>query len=108
MARPATATIARFSTSYALPFTGATAAVVGTAGPDRVGSGSHLDAIRPVHHHASMRTTLTLDPDVARMIEEEAHRVRKPLTQVINDALRRGLTSSSGRRPAKAYRVKVH
>jgi hypothetical protein len=55
-----------------------------------------------------MRTTLTLDPDVARMIDEEVHRARKPLKQVINDALRRGLTSSSGRRPAKAYRVKVH
>jgi hypothetical protein len=55
-----------------------------------------------------MRTTLTLEPDVARMIDEEVHRVRKPLKQVINEALRRGLTSTGGRRPAKPYRVKVH
>lgn len=55
-----------------------------------------------------MRTTLTLDPDVAKMIEDEVHRVRKPLKQVVNDALRRGLTSSSGRRPVKRYKVAAH
>jgi hypothetical protein len=55
-----------------------------------------------------MRTTLTLDPDVAKMIEDEVHRVRKPLKQVVNDALRRGLTGSGGRRPARRYRVGVH
>jgi len=55
-----------------------------------------------------MRTTLTLDPDVARMIREQVHRVRKPLKQVVNDALRRGLTGPAGRRPRKAYRVQPH
>ena len=55
-----------------------------------------------------MRTTLTLDPDVARMIEEEVHRVRRPLKQVVNDALRRGLTSASRRPPMKPYRVRPH
>ena len=55
-----------------------------------------------------MRTTLTLDPDVAKMIEDEVHRVRKPLKQVVNEALRRGLTSSGNRRPAKPYRVRAH
>jgi hypothetical protein len=55
-----------------------------------------------------MRTTLTLDPDVARMLDEEVHRVRKPLKQVVNEALRRGLTSSGPRPPLKPYRVKVH
>lgn len=54
-----------------------------------------------------MRTTLTLDPDVARMIEEEVHRVRKPLKQVVNDALRRGLTSARPA-PRKRYRVRAH
>jgi hypothetical protein len=42
------------------------------------------------------------------MLDEEVHRVRKPLKQVVNDALRRGLTSAGGRKPAKAYRVTVH
>lgn len=56
-----------------------------------------------------MRTTLTLDPDVARMIEEEVHRRRVPIKQVVNDAIRRGLSSSvaSGRRP-KPYKLVPH
>ena len=55
-----------------------------------------------------MRTTLTLDADVARMVAEEVHRVRKPLKEVVNDALRRGLTSPGGRRRLKPYRVRPH
>lgn len=54
-----------------------------------------------------MRTTLTLDPDVVRLIEDEVHRVRQPLKQVINDALRRGLTTG-GRPPRTRYRVRPH
>jgi hypothetical protein len=55
-----------------------------------------------------MRTTLTLDPDVARMLEEEAHRLRKPFKQVVNDAIRRGLAPrAQGRAPAR-YRVRPH
>lgn len=55
-----------------------------------------------------MRTTLTLDPDVARMIEDEVHRVRKPLKHVVNEALRRGLTSPGARAPAKPFSVRPH
>ncbi|HSD30210.1 MAG TPA: antitoxin [Vicinamibacteria bacterium] len=55
-----------------------------------------------------MRTTLTLDPDVARMIDDEVHRVRKPLKEVVNDALRRGLSSAEGRRRPKPYRLRPH
>jgi Arc/MetJ-type ribon-helix-helix transcriptional regulator len=55
-----------------------------------------------------MRTTLTLDPDVARMISEEVHRGRKPMKEVVNDALRRGLSSPAGRDRLKAYRVRPH
>ena len=52
-----------------------------------------------------MRTTLTLDPDVAGLLEEEVHRQRKPFKQVVNDAIRRAL--SPGPAPAtKPYRVK--
>jgi hypothetical protein len=55
-----------------------------------------------------MRTTLTLDPDVARLVEAEVHRARKPMKQIVNDALRRGL--SGGSRPArrKPYRLQPH
>ena len=53
-----------------------------------------------------MRTTLTLDPDVARLIEEEAHRQRKPIKQIVNAALRRGLVPPD--QPREPYRVRPH
>ncbi len=56
-----------------------------------------------------MRTTLTLEPDVARLLEAEVHRLRQPLKQVVNQALRRGLTASAGRNSeGKRYRVRPH
>lgn len=68
---------------------------------------THLDARKARHHDVWVRTTLTLDPDVARMLQEEAHRLRKPFKDVVNDAIRRGLAPQ--RRAATApYRVKVH
>lgn len=44
-----------------------------------------------------MRTTLTLDDDVARLVEEAVHRERRPMKQVVNDALRRALGSTAVR-----------
>jgi hypothetical protein len=55
-----------------------------------------------------MRTTLTLDPDVARMLEEESHRQRKPFKQIVNEAIRRGLSPRAGVRSAAPYRVRPH
>lgn len=55
-----------------------------------------------------MRTTLTLDPDVERLIEQEIHRVRRPFKQIVNDAIRRGLAPRLADAPDKPYRVKVH
>jgi hypothetical protein len=55
-----------------------------------------------------MRTTLTLDPDVERMLEDEVHRVRRPFKQVVNDAIRRGLAPRLGDSPSEPYRVKPH
>jgi hypothetical protein len=53
-----------------------------------------------------VRTTLTIDADVQRLLEQEAARSRKPFKQVVNEALRRGLT----RHEAKARKlvVRVH
>jgi hypothetical protein len=45
-----------------------------------------------------MRTTVTLDPDLHRLLKEAERRSGKPFKQVLNDAVRAGL----GRRPAKA------
>jgi hypothetical protein len=33
-----------------------------------------------------MRTTLTLDPDVVQLLEEEKHRQRRPFKEIVNDA----------------------
>ena len=55
-----------------------------------------------------MRTTLTLDPDVARLVEAEVHRARKPMKQVVNDALRRGLAGAGRSAKRKPYRVQPH
>jgi hypothetical protein len=54
-----------------------------------------------------MRTTLTLDPDVARLLAEEAHRQRKPFKQVVNEAIRRGLSPRPSARLGR-FRVRPH
>lgn len=38
-----------------------------------------------------MRTTLTIDDDLFMQLHREAEETRKPLRQVVNEALRRGL-----------------
>jgi hypothetical protein len=48
-----------------------------------------------------MRTTLTLDPDVVALLEQEGRRLRKPFKQIVNEALRRALTGGRGPRPAR-------
>jgi hypothetical protein len=55
-----------------------------------------------------VRTTLTLDPDVARLLEEEVHRLRRPFKQVVNDAIRRGLSPALADTPTRPYRTLVH
>jgi hypothetical protein len=50
-----------------------------------------------------MRTTLTLDPDVSELLEQETHRQQKPFKRVVNEALRKGLTRSV--RPQHRVRV---
>ena len=48
-----------------------------------------------------MRTTVTLEPDVERMIRESMHRSRTSFKETLNQALRRGLggTPAAGERP---------
>jgi hypothetical protein len=51
---------------------------------------------------------LTLEPDVARLIEDAAAEQRKPIKQIVNEALRRGLLPRDARRPARRFRVNPH
>ena len=55
-----------------------------------------------------MRTTLTLDPDVVRLLEEEARRQRKSWKQVVNESIRRGLLPAPRSRPTARYQVRPH
>jgi hypothetical protein len=52
-----------------------------------------------------MRTTLTLDDDVAAKLKAEARQAGRPLRDVVNDTLRRGLASR--RAPAKRLPFKI-
>ena len=54
-----------------------------------------------------MRTTLTLDPDVAQTLRTRMATRKAPMKQVINEALRRGL-SIEPESPSKPFRVKAY
>jgi hypothetical protein len=60
------------------------------------------------HQDAYMRTTLTLDDDIAARLKELAHRKGISFKAAVNSVLRRGLTAPerSGRR-AKPFRVRT-
>jgi hypothetical protein len=58
------------------------------------------------HHNAPMRTTLTLDPDVAAKARMGSTRLGKPFKEVINEALRIGLEQVLNPPTAKPYRTK--
>ena len=55
-----------------------------------------------------MRTTLTIDDDLADRIQELRRRHGHSLKQVINDLLREGLHSRQSRPRAKKYRTRVY
>ena len=52
-----------------------------------------------------MRTTLTLDPDVAAKAKKSAAKLRKPFKQIINAALRIGLDEVLKPPRRKPYRT---
>ena len=55
-----------------------------------------------------MRTTLTLDPDVAERIRQEMRRTGKGLKALVNESLRAGLGISGSIRKPTRFRVKPH
>lgn len=54
-----------------------------------------------------MRTTLTIDPEIAARIKQEVALGKRPLKAVVNDALRKGLGLEPIKR-SKPYRIKPH
>ncbi len=54
-----------------------------------------------------MRTTLTLDPDVAAKAKRGAAKLGKPFKEIVNAALRIGLDQVLNPPAAKSYRTKA-
>ncbi len=52
-----------------------------------------------------MRTTLTLDEDVADFLKMQCRLQGKPFKQVVNDVLRRGMTPRSERPEVPPFRI---
>ncbi len=53
-----------------------------------------------------MRTTLTLDDDLADALKERARLLDKPFKQVVNDTLRRGLSPAAIQEERPVFVVK--
>ncbi|MEI6396396.1 MAG: antitoxin [Verrucomicrobiota bacterium] len=62
---------------------------------------TRLDSKWVWHHAVEMRTTVTLDEDVERLLREPTHRSRSSFKETLNQAIRTGL----GRSPGKASRA---
>ena len=93
---------------------GAWACVIGGVVWNALGSGLYrLVGICDVSYEdAGMRATLTIDDDVAAILEERSRLEKKPFERVVNEALRRGTSAATtvaeGRSPNKPFRVKPH
>jgi len=53
-----------------------------------------------------VRTTLTIDDDVAALLEKENRRAKEPMKQTVNRALRYGLTVAANPPKPKRFVVK--
>ena len=71
-------------------------------------SRAHLDITVSSHHDVIMRTTLTLDPDVAERLASQVRRTGKSFKAAVNDALRLGLGLSDKRPRAPRFTVEPH
>ena len=54
-----------------------------------------------------MRTTVTIDPDVERILKESMRRHSKTFKQALNDAIRQGLGKASADVPKSRFEVKA-
>jgi hypothetical protein len=52
-----------------------------------------------------MRTTLTLDDDVAAKLKAESRRAGRPFREVVNETLRRGLAHGRARGTRQAFKI---
>ncbi len=55
-----------------------------------------------------MRTTVTLEPDLAERLKELAHRRRTSFKKILNEAIRRGLAAHEAARHEEPFVVQPH
>ena len=66
---------------------------------------SQIDYSVSTYHDTDVRTTLTIDDDVAALLEKENSRTGEPLKQTVNRLLRAGLQNAA--KPPKPRRFVV-
>ena len=54
-----------------------------------------------------MRTTLTIDNDIADYLREQTRLHEKSFKQVVNETLRRGMSPTANEKPRKPYKVRT-
>jgi hypothetical protein len=59
----------------------------------------------PLSYHLDVRTTLTLDEDIAARLADEARRSGRSFKDTVNDALRGGLDAARRRPPGGKFQV---
>lgn len=66
-----------------------------------------LDTNGGEHQHVAMRTTVTLDEDVAQRVDQEVRRRGKSVKAVVNDTLRAGLRMAGEAQALPPFRVEA-
>jgi len=59
----------------------------------------------PALQHQRMRTTLTLDGDVAAKLKAESQRAGRPFREIVNETLRQGLENRRTTVQRRAFKV---
>ena len=67
-----------------------------------------LDSNSLRHQAANVRTTLTLDPDLAKKLKDLAHRRGQSFKQTLNDVVRRGLSAREREARRVPYVLQPH
>lgn len=60
-----------------------------------------------MHHDCYMRTTVTLDEDVERLLRDAVRKSGRSFKEVLNRAVREGLARTAPRPAGKPFRVKA-
>ncbi|MBI4616746.1 MAG: DUF2191 domain-containing protein [Planctomycetes bacterium] len=61
-----------------------------------------------MHCDARVRTSVTIDPDVAERLKDLARRRRASFKETLNEVLRRGLTAQERALEAPPFKVEPH